>query len=62
MKPYEKEVQDIIAAFDDLRAMADQDPKLAVAVKKAEGALSIMLKLAATALEAMGERGISHHN
>jgi hypothetical protein len=62
MKPYEKEIRDVIGAFDDLRVMTDQDPKLAEAVKRAEGALSIMLATTATTLEALGQRGISQNN
>ena len=62
MKPYEKEIQDIIGAFDELRVMARDQPKLAEAVAKAEVGISIMLNLAATTLDALGQRGISHQN
>jgi CHASE3 domain sensor protein len=63
MKPYEKEIQDIIGAFGDLRDMARDQPKLAEAVAKAEAGISIMLNLAATTLlDAAKQRGISHHN
>jgi len=62
MKPYEKEIQDIIGAFGDLRDMARDQPKLAEAVAKAEAGISIMLNLAATTLDAAQQRGISLKN